>query len=128
MDCKSFESLFAPFLLYYTTTNQEFTNQLSAQISLSNKEESTQKPCKTLSLEETDKSSPQSGDGYFEMTLDDTNEIMGCSSSSAVQEKTTDVVQKDSAIGDVKLVVWSLCISVGEVLSQWPSCLVAMDC
>ncbi|XP_059400129.1 nischarin-like [Carassius carassius] len=125
----SLSNLFLPpFLLSYTTTNQEFTNQLSVQINLSNKEESTQKPCKTLSLEETEQGSPQSGDGYFEMTLDDTNEIMGCFSSSTIQEKTTDVVQKDSVIGDVKLVVWSLCISVGEGLSQWPCCLVATDC
>uniref|UniRef100_A0A8C1RIV9 Nischarin n=1 Tax=Cyprinus carpio TaxID=7962 RepID=A0A8C1RIV9_CYPCA len=73
----SLSNLFLPpFLLSYTTTNQEFTNQLSAQISLSNKKESTPKLCKTPSLEETDQGSPQSGDGYFEMTLDDTNEIM----------------------------------------------------
>uniref|UniRef100_A0A9J7WWU3 Nischarin n=1 Tax=Cyprinus carpio carpio TaxID=630221 RepID=A0A9J7WWU3_CYPCA len=125
----SLSNLFLPpFLLSYTTTNQEFTNQLSVQISLSNKKESTPKLCKTLSLEETDQGSPQSGDGYFEMTLDDTNEIMGCSSSSTIKEKITDDVKKESAIGNVKLVVWSLCISVGEGLSQRPSCLVANDC
>uniref|UniRef100_A0A8C2GZ65 Nischarin n=1 Tax=Cyprinus carpio TaxID=7962 RepID=A0A8C2GZ65_CYPCA len=125
----SLSNLFLPpFLLSYTTTNQEFTNQLSAQISLSNKKESTPKPCKTPSLEETDQASPQSRDGYFEMTLDDTNEIMGCSSSSTIKEKITDDVKKESAIGNVKLVVWSLCISVGEGLSQRPSCLVATDC
>uniref|UniRef100_A0A8C1RIN2 Nischarin n=1 Tax=Cyprinus carpio TaxID=7962 RepID=A0A8C1RIN2_CYPCA len=125
----SLSNLFLPpFLLSYTTTNQEFTNQLSAQISLSNKKESTPKLCKTPSLEETDQGSPQSGDGYFEMTLDDTNEIMGCSSSSTIKEKITDDVKKESAIGNVKLVVWSLCISVGEGFSQRPSCLVATDC
>uniref|UniRef100_A0A672QR93 Nischarin n=1 Tax=Sinocyclocheilus grahami TaxID=75366 RepID=A0A672QR93_SINGR len=97
--CIALSNLFLPpSLLSYTTINQEFTNQLFAQISLSNKEESTPKPCKTPSLEGTDQGSPQSGDGYFEMTLDDTNEIMGCSSS------------------------------VGEGLSQRPSCLVATDC
>uniref|UniRef100_A0A671L7H2 Nischarin-like n=1 Tax=Sinocyclocheilus anshuiensis TaxID=1608454 RepID=A0A671L7H2_9TELE len=125
----SLSNLFLPpSLLSYTTTNQEFTNQLFAQISLSNKEESTPKPCKTPSLEGADQGSPQCGDGYFEMTLDDTNEIMGCSSSSTIQEKVTDDVKKESTIGNVKLVVWSLCISVGEGLSQRPSCLVAMDC
>uniref|UniRef100_A0A672QRB1 Nischarin n=1 Tax=Sinocyclocheilus grahami TaxID=75366 RepID=A0A672QRB1_SINGR len=125
----SLSNLFLPpSLLSYTTINQEFTNQLFAQISLSNKEESTPKPCKTPSLEGTDQGSPQSGDGYFEMTLDDTNEIMGCSSSSTIQEKVTDDVKKESTIVNVKLVVWSLCISVGEGLSQRPSCLVATDC
>uniref|UniRef100_A0A8C1TDM6 Nischarin n=1 Tax=Cyprinus carpio TaxID=7962 RepID=A0A8C1TDM6_CYPCA len=125
----SLSNLFLPpFLLSYTTTNQEFTNQLSVQISLSNKKESTPKLCKTPSLEETDQASPQSRDGYFEMTLDDTNEIMGCSSSSTIKEKITDDVKKESEIGNVKLVVWSLCISVGEGFSQRPSCLVATDC
>uniref|UniRef100_A0A8C1M1E6 Nischarin n=1 Tax=Cyprinus carpio TaxID=7962 RepID=A0A8C1M1E6_CYPCA len=71
--------------------------------------------------------SPQSGDGYFEMTIDDTNEIMGCSSSSTIQEKMPDDVKKESAIDNVKMVLWSLCISVGEGLSQRPSCLVATD-
>ncbi|KAF4097503.1 nischarin isoform X1 [Onychostoma macrolepis] len=116
-----------PSLLSYTTTNQEFTNQLSAHISQTNREESTPIPCKTMSLEGTDQGSPQSGDGYFEMTIDDTNEIMGCSSSSTIQEKMPDDVKKESAIDNVKMVVWSLCISVGEGLSQRPSCLVATD-
>ncbi|KAL1251605.1 hypothetical protein QQF64_019401 [Cirrhinus molitorella] len=115
-----------PCLLSYTTANQEFTNQLSAHISQANREESTPIPCKTTSLEGTNQGSPQSGDGYFEMTLDDTNEIMGCSSSSTVQEKIPEDV-KDSAVDQVKMVVWSLCISVGEGLSQRPSCLVLTD-
>lgn len=116
-----------PTLLSYTTTNQEFTNQLSAHISQANREESSPIPCKTNSLEGKDQGSPQSGDGYFEMTLDGTNEIMGCSSSSTVQEKGPDDVKRESADDHVKIVAWSLCISVGEVLSQWPSCLVATD-
>uniref|UniRef100_A0A671Q4T5 PX domain-containing protein n=1 Tax=Sinocyclocheilus anshuiensis TaxID=1608454 RepID=A0A671Q4T5_9TELE len=70
-----------PPLLSYATTNQEFTNQLSAHISQANIEESTPIPCKTTTLEGTDQGSPQSGDGYFEMTIDDTNEIMGCAQS-----------------------------------------------
>lgn len=115
-------------LLSYTTTNQEFTNQLSAHISQANREESSPIPCNTTSLEGTDQGSPQSGDGYFEMTLDGINEIMGCSSSSAVQEKGPDDVKRESAnVNHVKLVAWSLCISVGEGLSRWPSCLVATD-
>uniref|UniRef100_A0A671Q4Q9 PX domain-containing protein n=1 Tax=Sinocyclocheilus anshuiensis TaxID=1608454 RepID=A0A671Q4Q9_9TELE len=116
-----------PPLLSYATTNQEFTNQLSAHISQANIEESTPIPCKTTTLEGTDQGSPQSGDGYFEMTIDDTNEIMGCSSSSTIQENMPDDVKKESAIDNVKMVVWSLCISVGEGLSQRPSCLVATD-
>ncbi|XP_043078490.1 nischarin isoform X1 [Puntigrus tetrazona] len=116
-----------PSLLSYTTTNEEFISQLSAHINQANGEESTQIPCKTTSLESTDQGSPQSGDGYFEMTVDDTNEIMGCSSSSTIQEKMPDDVKKESVIDNVKMVLWSLCISVGEVLSQRPSCLVATD-
>ncbi len=80
-----------------------------------------------MSFGGTDQGSPQSGDGYFEMTIDDTNEIMGCSSSSTIQEEMPDDVKKESAINNVKMVVWSLCISVGEGLSQRPSCLVATD-
>uniref|UniRef100_A0A673HLX2 Nischarin-like n=1 Tax=Sinocyclocheilus rhinocerous TaxID=307959 RepID=A0A673HLX2_9TELE len=116
-----------PPLLSYATTNQEFTNQLSAHISQANIEESTPIPCKTTTLDGTDQGSPQYGDGYFEMTIDDTNEIMGCSSSSTIQENMPDDVKKESAIDHVKMVVWSLCISVGEGLSQRPSCLVATD-
>uniref|UniRef100_A0A8C1LZB7 Nischarin n=1 Tax=Cyprinus carpio TaxID=7962 RepID=A0A8C1LZB7_CYPCA len=116
-----------PSLLSFTTTNQEFINQLTAHINQANREESTPIPCKTTSLEDTDQGSPQSGDGYFEMTIDDTNEIMGCSSSSTIQEKMPDDVKKESAIDNVKMVLWSLCISVGEGLSQRPSCLVATD-
>ncbi|XP_067252557.1 nischarin isoform X1 [Chanodichthys erythropterus] len=116
-----------PTLLSYTTTNQEFTKQLSAHISQANREESSPIPCKTTSLEGTDQGSPQLGDGYFEMTLDGTNEIMGCSSSSTVQEKGPDDVKRESADDHVKMVAWSLCISVGEGLSRWPSCLVATD-
>ncbi|XP_056303562.1 nischarin isoform X1 [Danio aesculapii] len=115
-----------PSLLSYTTTKQEFTNQLSARICQSNKVESTPVPCKTTLLETTDQGSPQSGDGYFEMTLDDTNEIMGCSSSSTIQEKGSDDM-KESASVHVKIVVWGLCISAGEGLRQWPTCLVATD-
>uniref|UniRef100_A0A673HL25 Nischarin-like n=1 Tax=Sinocyclocheilus rhinocerous TaxID=307959 RepID=A0A673HL25_9TELE len=70
-----------PPLLSYATTNQEFTNQLSAHISQANIEESTPIPCKTTTLDGTDQGSPQYGDGYFEMTIDDTNEIMGCAQS-----------------------------------------------
>ncbi|XP_016130046.1 nischarin-like [Sinocyclocheilus grahami] len=116
-----------PPLLSYATTNQEFTNQLSAHLSQANIEESTPIPCKTTTLEGTDQGSPQSGDGYFEMTIDDTNEIMGCSSSSTIQENMPDDVKKESAVDNVKMVVWSLCISVGEGLSQRPTCLVATD-
>uniref|UniRef100_A0A8C2GC83 Nischarin n=1 Tax=Cyprinus carpio TaxID=7962 RepID=A0A8C2GC83_CYPCA len=116
-----------PSLLSFATTNQEFINQLTAHINQANREESTPLPCKTTSLEDTDQGSPQSGDGYFEMTIDDTNEIMGCSSSSTIQEKMPDDVKKESAIDNVKMVLWSLCISVGEGLSQRPSCLVATD-
>uniref|UniRef100_A0A8C1LYK5 Nischarin n=1 Tax=Cyprinus carpio TaxID=7962 RepID=A0A8C1LYK5_CYPCA len=100
-----------PSLLSFTTTNQEFINQLTAHINQANREESTPIPCKTTSLEDTDQGSPQSGDGYFEMTIDDTNEIMGCSSSSTIQEKMPDDVKKESAIDNVKMVLWSLCIS-----------------
>uniref|UniRef100_A0A8C1YA60 Nischarin n=1 Tax=Cyprinus carpio TaxID=7962 RepID=A0A8C1YA60_CYPCA len=116
-----------PSLLSFATTNQEFINQLTAHINQANREESTPLPCKTTSLEDTDQGSPQSGDGYFEMTIDDTNEIMGCSSSSTIQEKMPDDVKKESAIDNVKMVLWSLCISVGEGLSQRPCCLVATD-
>ncbi|KAL0160687.1 hypothetical protein M9458_044412, partial [Cirrhinus mrigala] len=125
----SLSNLFVPpSLLSYTTTNQEFTNQLSAHINQANREESTPIPCKTTSLEGTNQGSPQSGDGYFEMTLDDTNEITGCSSfSSTVQEKIPDDVKKESTVDHVKMLVWSLCVSVGEGLSQRPSCLVATD-
>ncbi|XP_026053183.1 nischarin-like [Carassius auratus] len=116
-----------PSLLSYTTTNQEFTNQLSAHINQANREESTPIPCKTVSLEDTDRGSPQTGDGYFEMTIDGTNEVMGCSSSSTIQEKIPEDEKKEPAIDNVKMVIWSLCISVGEGLSQRPSCLVATD-
>lgn len=55
------------------------------------------------------------------MSLDDSEEIMGCSSSSSVQ----DDVKKDS--DDVNMAVWCFCVSVGDGLSRWPSCLVATD-
>lgn len=113
--------LLPPSLLLYNTTNQEFTTKLSALISSSNKDESTPKPHKTTLLEETNQDCLQSGDGYFEMSLDDSEEIMGCSSSSRVQ----DDVKKDS--DDVNTVVWGFCVSAGEASNRRPSCLVATD-
>ncbi|XP_065100571.1 nischarin isoform X1 [Paramisgurnus dabryanus] len=109
-----------PSLLLYNKTNQDFTNKLSALINQSDREESTPKPPITTSLEVTDQDCPRSGDGYFEMSVDDSQEIMGCSSSNL-----SDDVKKDS--DDVNIVVWSFCVSVGEGLSQRPSCLVATN-
>ncbi|XP_051550160.1 nischarin isoform X2 [Myxocyprinus asiaticus] len=116
-----------PSLLSYTTTNQEFTNRLSALISQANREESTPRRCRTTSLESTEQDGTQSGDGYFEMSLDESEEIIGSFSSSTVQEKGPDDAKKESANANVNMVIWSLCIHVGEGLSQRPSCLVATD-
>ncbi|XP_056614753.1 nischarin [Triplophysa dalaica] len=114
-----FNLLLPPSLLLYNTTNQEFAGQLFALIHSSNKEKSTPKPHNTTSSDDTDQDSLHSGDGYFEMSLDDSEEIMGCSSSSTVR----DDVKKDN----LNMLVWCFCISVGEGLSQRPSCLVATD-
>ncbi|TRZ01620.1 hypothetical protein DNTS_022973 [Danionella cerebrum] len=119
---KSLLSLILPPSLVSYTSNQEFTNQLSALVSLSNTKEPTPTPSKTTSLQGPDQSSLQSGDGYFEMSLDDSEEIMGCSSTSQEHE---DHGVKDSE--DVKMVLWCLCISVGDSLQQRPSCLVLTD-
>ncbi|KAA0711996.1 Nischarin Imidazoline receptor 1 [Triplophysa tibetana] len=113
--------LLPPSLLRYNTTNQEFAGQISALIHSSNTEKSTPKPHNTTSLDDTDQDCLHSGDGYFEMSLDDSEEIIGCSSSSTVH----DDVKKN--LDDVNMVVWCFCVGVGGGLSQRPSCLVATD-
>ncbi|KAL7843154.1 hypothetical protein AOLI_G00246660 [Acnodon oligacanthus] len=111
--------------LSYTNTNLDFKAQLSTLICQADRERTASRQCRTTSLEVTHQGSPDSGGGYFEMGLDNSEEIMGCSSSSIVQDKESEDVER----ANVRLVVWCHCITVAQDirLNQRTSCLAATD-
>lgn len=90
-------------------------------------ESKTSSECRTSSVDVTEQGSPDSGGSYFEMGPDHSDEIMGCSSSSTLQDNESENGECSSI--QIKLIVWSYCISVGQDggLNQMPCCLAATD-
>ncbi|KAI4884209.1 hypothetical protein NFI96_012854 [Prochilodus magdalenae] len=122
--------LSTPVLLFcylsYTNTNLDFKTRLSALICQADSERTASTQCRTTSLEVTCQGSPDSGGGYFEMGLDNSEDIMGCSSSSTTVE---DRVSEDVERANVSLVMWCHCITVAPDvgLNQRTSCLAVTD-
>lgn len=78
-------------------------------------------------MDVTEQGSPDSGGSYFEMGPDHSDEIMGCSSSSTLQDSESESVESSSV--RINLIVWSHSIIVGQDggLNQMPCCLAATD-
>lgn len=113
--------------LSYTTTNLDFVTRLSGLIWQTDTESKTSSECRPSSVDVTEQGSPDSGGSYFEMGPDHSDEIMGCSSSSTLQDNDSENLESSSV--QINLIVWSHCISVGQDggLNQMPCCLAAMD-
>lgn len=90
-------------------------------------ESKTSNKCRTPSVDVTEQGSPDSRSSYFEMGPDHNDEIMGCSSSSMLQDNESENVERSSV--HVNLIVWSHCISISQDrgLNQMPCCLAATD-
>ncbi|KAK3536515.1 hypothetical protein QTP86_013838 [Hemibagrus guttatus] len=113
--------------LSYTNTNLDFITRLSDLICQTDMESKTSSECKTSSVDVTDQCSPDSGGSYFEMGPDHSDEIMGCSSSSTLQDSESENVESSNV--KINLIVWSHCITVSHDggLNQMPCCLAATD-
>lgn len=87
----------------------------------------TPSECSTSSVDVNEQGSPDSGGSYFEMGPDHSDEIMGCSSSSKLQDNEPENLECSST--QINLIVWSYCISVGQDggLNQMPCCLAATN-
>ncbi|XP_062842649.1 nischarin [Trichomycterus rosablanca] len=113
--------------LSYTTTDLDFITQLSELIRRAGASRKTSNPeTVTDPVEVTDRGSPDSSSSYFEMGPDHSDDIMGCSSSTTLQEEseTQNVETTDPRID---LLVWCYCIAVkcDEGLKQMTCCLAA---
>lgn len=113
--------------LSYTTNNLDFVTRLSNLIWQTDMENKTSNRCRTPSVDVTEQGSPDSGGSYFEMGPDHSDEIMGCSSSSTLQDNESENVESSSV--QISLIVWCQCISVGQDggINQMPCCLAATD-
>lgn len=114
--------------LSFTPNNSDFRIQLSALICQAERERTTSRQCKPTSLEVTHQGSPDSGGSYFEMGLDHSEEIMGCtSSSSSFQDREPEDAER--AGFHLNSAMWCHCIVVTQDggLSQRTACVAADD-
>ncbi|KAF7693192.1 nischarin isoform X1 [Silurus meridionalis] len=113
--------------LSYTTTNLDFVTRLSDLICQTDEENKTTSECRTPSVDVPEQGSPDSGGSYFEMGPDHNDEIMGCSSTSTLQDNEPETVESLSV--QINLIAWSYCIKVSQDgdLNQIPCCLVTME-
>ncbi|XP_060766914.1 nischarin isoform X3 [Neoarius graeffei] len=113
--------------LSYTTTNLDFVTRLSDLIWQTDMENKTSSECRPSSVDVTEQGSPDSRGSYFEMGPDHSDEIMGCFSSSTLQDNNSENLESSNI--QINLITWSHCISVGQdgSLNQMPCCLAATD-
>lgn len=118
--------------LSYTTSNLDFRTLLSASICQADRERKFSRSCRITSVDVSHQGSPDSGGGYFEMGLDHSEDIMGCSStsSSTVPDKESEGTEDvERASFCVNLLTWCHCISIAQDvgISQRTCCLTATE-
>ncbi|XP_066527418.1 nischarin isoform X1 [Hoplias malabaricus] len=122
--------LYTPVLpfCYLSSTNSDFRTQLSVLIFQAERERTSSRQRRISCQEEvTLQGSPDSGGGYFEMGLDNSKEIMSCSSTPMVHNKEPEDAER--ANFHVNFLMWChyLCVTQDEVLSQGTSCVAATE-
>ncbi|XP_029358310.1 nischarin isoform X2 [Echeneis naucrates] len=139
-------------LLSFSSSNKDFTTQLSQCLCTALKEEKKKKQEAEEKEEREEKKrsesrevqshvegtqvgspSPGSGDGYFEMGLDDTGEESNCSSSTSLAALPVELGSHQGDLSDgeeevnVNSVLWCCCLQVEEQVEQKNACLVLAD-
>ncbi|MBN3308763.1 NISCH protein, partial [Amia calva] len=110
----------------YTTSNLDFTAQLSGLIGKALWEKNRKESKIDVDVGAVKESGSQSsGDGYFEMGLGDGESGSGCTAASDVMVEASEDV--DDEIIRINRVFWLYCIQINKGIRQSPSCLVLTD-
>ncbi|KAK6473945.1 nischarin-like [Huso huso] len=110
----------------YTATNLDFTSHLTGLIRNAMWEEHLKASKTSMHVDTVHESLSQaSGDGYFEMGLDEGEHGSGCTASSDATAESCEEAGEE--LIQIKKVFWVYCIQVNKDLSQFASCVVLTD-
>ncbi|XP_034440199.1 nischarin isoform X1 [Hippoglossus hippoglossus] len=154
ISCATCSATWCPLLpshLLSLSSNKDFTTHLSQCLSATLKEEKkkrneqeerkdvTRSECNEVQSHEEstelDSPSPGSGDGYFEMGLDDSVEELVCSSSMSLTVPSAEEpgghpgepCAEEQEEMHISRVLWCYCLQVEEEVEQREACLVLTD-
>nr|XP_019952382.1 PREDICTED: nischarin isoform X2 [Paralichthys olivaceus] len=154
INCATCSATWCPLLpshLLSLSSNKDFTTHLSQCLSATLKEEKkkrneeeerkdvTRSECREVQSHEESTEvgspSPGSGDGYFEMVLDDSVEELVCSSSMSLTVPSSEepgghpeeLCAEEQEEMHISRVLWCYCLQVEEEVEQRQACLVLTD-
>ncbi|XP_034020794.1 nischarin isoform X2 [Thalassophryne amazonica] len=142
--CAPCRLLVPSHLLSFSTSNKDFISQLSQRLRSAAKEqkekeekdveegeERSSESTEVQSYTEVSSPSPGSGDGYFEMGLDDPVDELICSASSSSTLLTAPPAEESNPQREeevqVSRVLWCCCVQVDDTVLQKQACLVLTD-